>query len=99
MFSDNRPGRHSLQIAYDSSGWNNWAWEVVHEMGHVIGLEHEHQRADSESRLCGNIPTLTNDFRGPVCQLRLHEAHRLLGGQEKGRERAPMEGFYDRRSM
>lgn len=54
LYGDDTPGRHFLEVrlAPDLGGVNaNWQDAVImwtaHEIGHVLGFHHEHQRADA----------------------------------------------------
>ena len=58
-----------------------WEWEVVHEFGHVLGFEHEHQRKDRELFLLDNLPIPANKSRGRLSQLRLLRTRGLRGCQ------------------
>ncbi|KAH6875114.1 hypothetical protein BKA58DRAFT_418724 [Alternaria rosae] len=41
-------GRHALHLWMGPQVWKTWKWQVTHELGHVLGLEHEHQRDDRD---------------------------------------------------
>lgn len=43
------PGRHLMHLVKDKTESFNWhKFDIAHEMGHVLGLVHEHQHSDRD---------------------------------------------------
>jgi hypothetical protein len=51
--NDNTPGRHILERGNGPPGVDN-DWVQAHELGHVLGLHHEHQRLDRNNYISYN---------------------------------------------
>jgi hypothetical protein len=61
---DNRAGRHSLRLHLSSPTFTTKLVTVAHQIGHVLGLVHEHQRTDRKDPPPPLQPTLQLIFPG-----------------------------------